>query len=205
MLPVPAVAQAAHGAAGWQVLRHREGLLRMKHEAEVSAHKSRPRVGTRFHTEQMTNDMAKSTIIGQLRLEKPIAELQNAQELYGFLFRHYKEREFWWEIVILMRKLAFGVIINQPKAPEAQTMLAIMCLFPYIALVYQRRPHISNYLTVMDVLGASFAGSLALSGLVMFGGYDTTLTPYEVRHPTAAMHHLQPRDPVTACQAAAGH
>jgi hypothetical protein len=118
----------------------------------------------------------------QLTLHRPLSRgRQNAEELYGFLFRHYKEREFWWEVVTLMRKLAFAIIINMPKAPEEQTMLAIMALFPYIAIAYQRRPHVTTYLTVMDVLGASFAGSLALSGLVMFGGYDTRLSQYAVR------------------------
>jgi len=150
----------------------------MKHEAELNRHKNMKARGTRFNTQAMDGDQAKTDIIGRLRLEKPMRELGDAMELYGFLFRHYKEREFWWELVILARKLFFGIIINMPKAPEQQTMLAIMCLFPYIALVYQRRPHNSNYLTVMDVLGASFAGSLALSGLVMFGGYDTQISSY---------------------------
>lgn len=81
---------------------------------------------------------------------------------------------------MLSRKLAFAVIVNLPKAPEQQTVLGIVFLLPYITLVYGHRPYSTPYLNWMDLLGTSFATSLALSGLVMFGGYDTLLTVSEV-------------------------
>ena len=107
--------------------------------------------------------------------------VQDAEDLYGFLFRHFDEKRFWWEMLVLLRKLGFAAIIHQPKAPEQQTMLGILCLLPYIALVNGVRPYSSHYLNWMDMLGASFASSLALSGLIMFGGYDTQLDTDQVR------------------------
>ena len=56
-----------------------------------------------------------------------------------------------------------------------------MCLFPYIALTYKLRPYGQTYLNTMDLLGASMATVLALSGLVMFGGYDTQIGDFPVR------------------------
>ena len=105
---------------------------------------------------------------------------QTATDNFGFLFKHYQERQFWWEMLILLRKCAFAIVVNLPKAPEEQTILGIMCLMPYIALVYNQRPYGTTYLNVMDILGASLSTTLALSGLVMFGGYDTQLTDTEV-------------------------
>ena len=115
---------------------------------------------------------------------------QNSEDLYGFLFKHYQERRFWWEMLVLLRKLGFALIIHQPKAPEQQTLLGIMCLLPYIALVNGVRPYSHVYLNWMDMLGASFATSLALSGLVMFGGYDTQLTTDQVCIPTVNLEYL---------------
>ena len=107
--------------------------------------------------------------------------IQSATELYGFLFRHYQEKSFWWEMMVLLRKLGFAVIVHQPKAPEQQTMLGILCLLSYISLATGVRPYVANYLNWMDILGAAFATSLAFSGLVMFGGYDTQLSTDTVR------------------------
>ena len=106
---------------------------------------------------------------------------QNCEELYGFLFRHYQEKSFWWEMMVLLRKLGFAAIVHQPKAPEQQTMLGILCLLSYISLVTGARPYVAYYLNWMDKLGAAFATSLAFSGLVMFGGYDTQLSTNTVR------------------------
>jgi hypothetical protein len=97
-------------------------------------------------------------------------------DLYGFLFKHYEEKQFWWEVLVLVRKLAFCLIVNLPKAPEQQTLLGIICLLPYIALVDGQRPYSSTYLNLMDLLGASAACAITLAGLVMFGGYRTTLS-----------------------------
>lgn len=81
---------------------------------------------------------------------------------------------------MIARKFVFALIINLPQAPEQQTMLSILSLLPYIVLTYRSRPYTSTYLNTMDILGASMATSLAVSGLVMFGGYNTMLGPYPV-------------------------
>ena len=87
---------------------------------------------------------------------------------------------------MLLRKLGFAAVVHQPKAPEQQTMIAILCLLPYVAMVNGVRPYMSTYLNWMDALGAAFATSLAFSGLVMFGGYDTQLDRSQVGLP--ALH-----------------
>ncbi len=84
---------------------------------------------------------------------------------------------------MLLRKSSFAVIVHLPKAPEQQTMLGILCLLPYIALVNGVRPYTSTYLNWMDTLGTSFATTLAIAGLIMFGGYDTRLNSSQVGPP----------------------
>ena len=106
--------------------------------------------------------------------------LQDAQAYYGFLFRHYEEQGFWWELVVLARKALVAVIIHLPKAPEQQTMLGILVLLGYISLTHQQQPYTATYLNTMDTVGAAMATGLALAGLVMFGGYDTELNTYPV-------------------------
>lgn len=136
--------------------------------------------------------------------------------MYGFLFRHFEERQFWWELVVLTRKLLFALIVNTRNAPEQQTMLGILCLLPYIALVNGQRPYSSKWLNYMDLLGASFATSLALSGLVMFGGYATALTvdevnviqgprPYSPPPPTPPQTHRHPARMFSCCSLLCAH
>ena len=76
----------------------------------------------------------------------------------------------------------FAVIVNLPKAPEQQTMLAILSLVPYISLVYGVRPYASPYLNVMDLVGTSVAMAMSLGGLVLYGGYDSQIKEDLVRH-----------------------
>lgn len=84
-------------------------------------------------------------------------------------------------MLVLSRKFTFAIIVNLPKSPEQQTMLGIMCLLAYVWLVYLYRPYTSNYLNVMDFWGTCIALALILSGLVMFGGYETMLGTEVVR------------------------
>ena len=108
--------------------------------------------------------------------------MQEANDLYGFLFRHYEEQQFWWELVVLARKALVALVIHLPKAPEQQTMLGIIILFGYISLSCQQRPYSSTYLNYMDAIGAAMATALTLAGLVMFGGYQTGLDTYTVKN-----------------------
>lgn len=127
---------------------------------------------------------------------------QNAESLYGFLFLHYCEQLFWWELAVLGRKLVFAAIVNLPKAPVQQAMLAIQCILPYIVMVYRRRPYTTRYLNNMDLLGTAFAASLIFSALVMFGGYETRLDPWEVRAGTYPRYcqELRVNPPICAMQ-----
>ncbi len=122
---------------------------------------------------------AKSELLKRLDLETPKARLKTSLDRFGFLFCHYGEQGFWWELMVLTRKLAFAVIVNLPRAPEQQTMLGILCLLPYVLLVYRYKPYVSSYLDTMDLVGTTLAAGLALTGLVLFGGYETHLTPFE--------------------------
>lgn len=163
-----------------QILRHRQGLERMLHEKAMAEAKTKKKpMKTAFSTMASMQVDAKSEVLTKLNMDEPKRQLQQCMDLYGFLFKHYEEQQFWWEVLVLVRKVAFCLIVNLPKAPEQQTLLGIICLLPYIALVNGQRPYSTPYLNVMDLLGASAATAIALAGLVMFGGYDTTLTSDE--------------------------
>ena len=125
------------------------------------------------------NVSARSELLNRLDLDTPKATLQSALDRFGFLFCHYEEQGFWWELLVLMRKLTFAVIVNLPRAPEQQTVLGILCLLPYIMLVFRNKPYVDAYLDTMDLVGTTLSAALALTGLILFGGYDTRLTPFE--------------------------
>jgi hypothetical protein len=158
-----------------RILRHRQGLQRIFHEREMQDSRSRAREKSRFCTVGQTHEAAKGEILRLLDIDELREKLERAIDLYGFLFRHYHERQYWWELLVLSRKLAFAVIVNLPKMPEAQTMLGIIVLFAYIAIAQAMTPYMQRYLTLMDLVGASMATAIAMAGLLMFGGFDTLL------------------------------
>lgn len=119
------------------------------------------------------------------------------------MFKHFGERVFWWELLVLARKFFFCLMVHLPKAPEQQTMMGVMCLLPYIALVNGQRPYSASYLNTMDLVGASLATALALAGLMMFGGYQTRLTVFEVRCPQPPFTAPCPH-PAFTCQPVCG-
>ena len=60
---------------------------------------------------------------------------------YGFLYAGYRERTFWWESTIMLRKLAVVAATTLVPAHAQDLLRLILCLgVVWIALLLQARP-----------------------------------------------------------------
>ena len=94
-----------------------------------------------------------------------IQELKRCERRFGFLFRRYEDEYFWWEVVILSRKLTYGLCGTLMAAPMEQLLTMIFLLTLFAAVFLRVRPYDKASLDVMECI------SLISNLMVLFGGF----------------------------------
>jgi len=75
--------------------------------------------------------------------------------MFGFLYAGYKEEYFWWEAVVLFRKVAATVIALVPIGIELQALCAAGLLFALVVLQLILHPFKDERHNVLDCLSMS--------------------------------------------------
>ena len=91
--------------------------------------------------------------------------------MFGFLYAGYKPKYFWWESVVLLRKVAATVIALAPIGIELQAICAASLLGLFTMLQLTVRPFKNERHNVMD---CSAMGSIALKQLCALAYHHAT-------------------------------
>uniref|UniRef100_A0A7S0X8I7 Tyrosine-protein kinase ephrin type A/B receptor-like domain-containing protein n=1 Tax=Mantoniella antarctica TaxID=81844 RepID=A0A7S0X8I7_9CHLO len=103
-------------------------------------------------------------------------ELMTAKRRFGFLFLRYEDDCYYWEIVVVLRKLFYIVVGTLMRSPIEQILTLIAMLVLFSAVFLNTLPFDNNVLDVME--GVSLISNL----FVLFAGFlffSEMLTPYE--------------------------
>jgi len=92
-------------------------------------------------------------------------------EVYGFLYNGYKKDTYYWELVIMIRKMMVLVISSllSPLGNQVQAFLLFLLAFVLIMLNIYGRPYITQTLNMLDnvslvtSMATIFCGILYLS------------------------------------------
>ncbi len=71
---------------------------------------------------------------------------------YGFLFNGYGPRTYYWEVVILFRKvfLVISTVFLSTISPETQVLSCMFVVFVNIALQIYNKPYYTSTLNRME-------------------------------------------------------
>jgi len=93
--------------------------------------------------------------------------LVELQDRCGFLFRRYAPAAFWWELVVLARKLVL-VLVRQISSPLEQCWLMVVLLLGYIAAVMRVQPYESSLLVRMDTVAMCLSLLTVITGFIFY-------------------------------------
>lgn len=85
----------------------------------------------------------------------------------GFLFRRYRPQAFWWELVVLARKLAL-VLLKQISSPREQTWVVIVVFLTYTGAVMRYQPYENKLLVQMDMTAMCLTIFVTILGFIFY-------------------------------------
>jgi hypothetical protein len=90
---------------------------------------------------------------------------------FGFLFRRYDDNCFWWELVVLLKKLGVSLVRHQmPPASIEQATAAFLVIVSYGLGVMRFQPYDGDHMDAMDNVAEMMSMLLAVFGMVFFTG-----------------------------------
>ena len=101
--------------------------------------------------------------------DEALQALTRAKAHFGFLFRRYDQRCFWWELVVLMKKLGIALVHHQlPPGSIEQGAAAVLVIVTYGLSVVRFQPYDAPHMDAMDYVAEVMSMLLAVSGLAFF-------------------------------------
>jgi hypothetical protein len=92
--------------------------------------------------------------------------------MFGFLYAGYKKKYFWWEMMVLLRKVLATVIALVPIGVELQAICAVGLLLVLIVIQLVVRPFKDERINVLDCMSM---GSVALKQLCALAFHHVTM------------------------------
>ena len=86
--------------------------------------------------------------------------------VYKFLYGGYKRNAYYWETIIMFRKVSLNVVlvVMAPSPPLAQALTVLLVLFAFLSCHVKAQPYIDNRLNRIEM------SSLLLSIIILYFG-----------------------------------
>ena len=98
-----------------------------------------------------------------------LQSLTRAKAHFGFLFRRYDQRCFWWELIVLLKKLSIALVHHQlPPGSIEQGAAAALVIITYGLSVMRFQPYDAPHMDSMDYIAEIMSMLLAVAGLAFF-------------------------------------
>mmetsp|Transcript_15109 Transcript_15109/g.38851 ORF Transcript_15109/g.38851 Transcript_15109/m.38851 type:complete len:2663 (+) Transcript_15109:417-8405(+) len=161
LLPVAAPALLLYGAGipslfGWMLLRDRRLLIHRIELTQIWQYRI-----PQYHMSE--EQYVASQRCGSLAPRR----LAALERRCGFLFRRYTPQAYWWELVVLARKLAL-VLIKQISSPLEQTWVVVVVLLVYTGAVMRYQPYENKLLVRMDMTAMCLTIFVTITGFIFY-------------------------------------
>ena len=108
-------------------------------------------------------------ILRRMHLRKKLflaREVSYSSNVYRFLYGGYRIEAYFWEAVIMLRKVSLNVVlvVMAPSLPLAQALTVLLVLIVFLAFHVRVRPYSNDRLNNIEM------GSLLLSTIVLYSG-----------------------------------
>ena len=145
----------------WLLMRNRTALKNRKELEIIMLYGE----GTSGSMSAYTDMAAKEEAGGDAAL----LALVRAKEQFGFLFRRYEPGRYWWELVVLLKKLSIAIVHhNLPPASIEQGASTCLVIVTYGLAVARFGPYDNNYLDAMDYIAETMSILFVIAGMAFF-------------------------------------
>eukprot|EP00949_MAST-11_sp_MAST-11-sp1_P001099 g1099.t1 len=110
------------------------------------------------------------------KLFKP-RQLSYASNVYAFLYGGFRRERYYWEVVIMLRKVLLNLIlvVMASASPLAQSLVVQIVIFTFITAHVRCEPYSNSILNRIESLSLMLSATVLLLGLFLF---DETMSEW---------------------------
>lgn len=102
-----------------------------------------------------------------LKENQSLLEARFMKERFGFLYKGYREKKYFWEIVVMVRKVVmiFISVFLRSVGTRVQALSVFLLLLFFVVLTVSHRPYVTRQLNSLEVY------SLVTSCITIYCGF----------------------------------
>ena len=110
-----------------------------------------------------------------LQERKDQLENNEIKSKYGFLFKGYRPSTYYWESVIMYRKVAmiFVSVFLQALGTRVQAFCVFLVIIFFVVLTSKKRPYLTRQLNDLEQISLITSGVTIYSGLFFLSSLDS--------------------------------
>ena len=106
------------------------------------------------------------------------ARLLNEQviERYGFLYKGYKQRTYYWESLVMFRKVSmiFIAVFLRSTGTRIQALVVFILLLFFVILTVEKKPYLTRKLNNLELISLVTSCVTIYSGFFFLSSTDAT-------------------------------
>ena len=106
------------------------------------------------------------------------ARLKNEQviERYGFLYKGYKQRTYYWESLVMFRKVAmiFIAVFLRSTGTRIQALVVFILLLFFVILTVEKKPYLTRKLNNLELISLVTSCVTIYCGFFFLSSSETT-------------------------------
>ena len=109
--------------------------------------------------------------------------MHHEQEIlrYGFLFKGYKQRTYYWEAVVMLRKVAmiFIAVFLRSAGTRIQAFVIFIFLLFFVILTEEKKPYLIRKLNTLELISLVTSCVTIYSGFFFLSASDPTSVSFD--------------------------
>eukprot|EP00736_Rhodelphis_marinus_P002492 Rmarinus@m.17028 len=99
---------------------------------------------------------------------------------YGFLYERFESEYFYWELLVILRKMVFSIIqVFVRSDPVLQTGVSLVVLTVFLVLQYSVRPFLQDRYDVLECVCLSCLGFIVFLGLIFHSAQENSFYQHD--------------------------
>ena len=110
-----------------------------------------------------------------LKNSKTDEDMKNTRLKYGFIAKGYSKEYFWWELLVLIRRVACIFAVVTTNDPSTQTTFVLFIIFFYTVLHLKNAPYAYGFLNMYEFVNLLCLQFSVFAQSVAYASPDNTM------------------------------
>lgn len=104
------------------------------------------------------------------------------RQRYGFLFNGYKERAYFWESLVMLRKVAviFVAVFLRSLGTRIQAFTLFLLLLGFLLFTHQRQPFLTRHLNRLELISLGSSAATVYAGFFFLASRPRSDPAYDI-------------------------